>query len=199
MPIAWNEALDASLLDQRQVRRLAWKHVFIPGATRRECQVRLRVLLDDKPKAEVKVAKPDAREEEDGLARLEKRCKRFTAERRRWAYHYRAEGRIAEADIAGMRSCVDFSVGAGGGVADLQTYTLARAVDAKRAMLRMRYEALRGQPDLIMVMDGVCLRGLTTRRLAGGDGIRALELESLLMVALDLIAGAFERGEEKAA
>lgn len=62
------------------------------------------------------------------------------------------------------------------------------ALDAQRALFRKRFVVLRGQADLLEVLDGVCGRRLTLRTLAGGDASKTKVLEAVLKVALDQLA-----------
>lgn len=84
------------------------------------------------------------------------------------------------------RSCLDFTVGSGqaGG---LPGAAVASMSDARRYVFVIRYVVLRGQVDMLSVMDGVCGQGQTLLYLAGGDRNRAAELKTSLRIALDLI------------
>jgi hypothetical protein len=55
---------------------------------------------------------------------------------------------------------------------------------------------LRGQVDMLTVMDGVCGQGYTLRYLAGGDKHRAAELLVALRLALDMLV-AYRAGPVK--
>lgn len=67
----------------------------------------------------------------------------------------------------------------GGGVASM--------TEARRAMFVARFVVLRGQVDMLTVMDGVCGLEHTLRYLAGGNQVRASELEVSLKIALDML------------
>ena len=60
-------------------------------------------------------------------------------------------------------------------------------ITAKRELFVMRWQVLGGQTDMLTVMDGVCAGGMTLRKLGGGGDRKALALEAVLMVALDLV------------
>jgi hypothetical protein len=62
----------------------------------------------------------------------------------------------------------------------------------------IRHMLLQGQPDLLLVMEGVCARGHTPRALAGGNQYRAHELISALRIALDMLISADEAKEAAA-
>ncbi|WP_337186594.1 hypothetical protein [Phenylobacterium sp.] len=112
---------------------------------------------------------------------------RLTAAQRVVAGRYRDGYR--DAGEVSTRSCLDASVG-GGGVALSPVEAMS---DARRQMFVWRYAVLRGQVDMLTVLDGVCGAGHTVRYLAGGDQGRARELEAVLKVALDMLV-AFEAG-----
>lgn len=137
--------------------------------------------------AEVRVGKPvDVRPQvRDGLE-WELGKGRITVIQFREGMRFR-EGFRAAGEV-GLRSCLDVREGRGGGgkgaLAPVEAMTLARA-----EMLVIRYEVLRGQDDMLTVMDGVCGLGFTCRALANGDRRRADDLEVALRLALDLVVG----------
>jgi hypothetical protein len=71
--------------------------------------------------------------------------------------------------------------------------------DKKLQLWVIRNHTLGGQGDLITVMDGVCGQGWTLRYLAGGNQVRAAELEQALRIALDLMVGVRRAKDEAAA
>lgn len=108
---------------------------------------------------------------------------------------------VRDAGEVEMRSCLNVGVGGGSNEG-----TLARVhamSSARRQLFEGRYVVLRGQVDMLTVMDGVCGQGYTLRYLAGGDKHRAAELLVTLKLALDLLvafrAGPPERGLTKPA
>jgi hypothetical protein len=146
--------------------------------------------------AEVKVAaKAEAAEKRDGLEWLAAK-KRLSAEQLAEGFRYR--GLFRDAGPVAMRSCLD--VGAGGGSAGPKGYVdivLVASADARAELDLIRALVLRGQSEMLTVMDGVCGLGWTVRALAGGDQGRARELEALLRAALDQVIA--WRGAKKAA
>lgn len=97
-----------------------------------------------------------------------------------------------------MRSCLD--MGAGGGAAGPKGYAddvVVASTAARQELDLIRGAVLRGQAEMLAVMDGVCGLGWTVRALAGGDQGRARELEALLRAALDQVDA--WRGGKKAA
>lgn len=126
----------------------------------------------------------------DGLLWLIQR-NRLTPVRGREAKAYRADFREAAAEGPSVKSCLDIQV-RGTAKTDGHGGKVVSALDAQRRLFRKRWVYLRGQADLIEVVDGVCGRGLTLRELAGGPvnsaSARAATLEALLMVALDQLA-----------
>lgn len=137
---------------------------------------------------EVKVAKGGWDENEDGLERLA-RSKRTKLDplRLEQAYRYRRLGRLAQLTGGAIKSCLNDTPGSGQGGLPRGDASLVHAYDAKRELLRLRAMVLRGEEEMITVLDGVCLSGLTVRALAGGDGNRARELLAVLKVALQLL------------
>lgn len=133
----------------------------------------------------VRIAKdlPKAKDEEprDGLAWLLKK-RRLTPEQAREGMLYRAG--FKDAGEVELRSSLNMAIGGGG---DMLLPAACAMTDAKRQMLIIRYQVLRGQPDMIAAMDGVCGLGRTVRWLAGHDRHRADEMEIALRLALDLI------------
>lgn len=137
---------------------------------------------------EIKVAKggPDARE--DGLDRLAKsKRSRLDPDRLAQAYRYRRLGRLAQLIGGSIRSCLNDTPGGGADGLPKSDAGMAHAVDAKRELLRLRAMVLRGEEDMITVLDAVCLNGMTITTLAGGDGNRGRELMAVLKVALQLL------------
>ncbi len=134
---------------------------------------------------------PQAR---DGLLWLISR-NRLTPLRTRAARAYRQDFREAAAEGPTLKSCLDVREGGGSGLPPAgPTGEVVYALDAQRSLFRKRFVILRGQADLLDVLDGVCGRGLTLREMAGGNGHKAAALEGLLKVALDLL-GQGERAD----
>lgn len=164
------------------------------GCDKVEGSKRYQILTRPGGRAEVKVA---TREEpavlvRDGLAWLVRK-KRLSVEQRVAAYKYQAAFRDAGEEAAIKSSLGDGlqEVHTAPGSRDGHATTLVLgAVQAKRELFRMRFEILRGQTDMLTVMDGVCGVGWSPRELANGNGHKANELETVLRVALDLIAAA---------
>jgi len=122
-------------------------------------------------------------EPRDGLAWLVKK-RRLNAAQAREAMLYRQGFR--DAGEVTMRSCLDVGVG-GGQAVGLPDATVLSMTQARRDLFVARYTVLRGQVDMLTVMDGVSGHGYTLRALAGGDHHRASELEVALKLALDML------------
>jgi hypothetical protein len=107
---------------------------------------------------------------------------------------YRADFRDAEASGPNLRSCLNITEGGvGSRASDGPGTQVIRNLDAQRRLFVSRFVILRGQADLLEVLDAVCGRGLTLRDLAGGRTPQAMVLEKLLKVALDqLVQGALD-------
>lgn len=137
--------------------------------------------------AVVKVAAPaevkDPSAGKDGLVYLGQKG-RLTPAQVREGFVYR--DLVRDGGEVALRSCLNGGVG-GGGVGTAAPSPLVSLASARRELLVLRQVVLRGQCDMLTVMDGVCGAGLTVRALAGGDQPRARDLEVLLKAALDLI------------
>lgn len=136
----------------------------------------------------------DIPQDRDGLLWLIAR-NRLSPSRAREARSYRQDYRRAASEGPTMKSCLDVREGGGSGRPPSgPTGEVIYEVDARRSLFRKRHVILKGQADLLDVLDGVCGRGLTLREMAGGNGHKAAALETLLKVALDLLGDA-ERAE----
>lgn len=107
----------------------------------------------------------------------------------RQARDYRQDFRDAERSGVNLKSCLAMAEG-GRGVrsGDGPTGQVLHNLAAQRALFVRRFVILRGQADLLEVLDAVCGRGLTLRELAAGRTPQAMVLEKLLKVALDQLA-----------
>jgi hypothetical protein len=94
---------------------------------------------------------------------------------------------IRDAGDVALKSCLDDSVGGGGRPGATSPSPLVSLTTARRQLLVVRWQVLRGQPDMVLVVDGVCGARHTIRYLAGGDKHRARDLEVTLKLALDLV------------
>lgn len=129
--------------------------------------------------------KPEPADDRDGLLWLVKK-RRIKGDRQKAAMAYRAAFRDASGPT--IKSALDFSGGFGrGSGTDFQHAAAVGSAHAKRALFALRWNVLSGQDDMLIVMDGVCGIGQSLRTLAGGDSRKAMALEAVLMVALDLI------------
>lgn len=129
---------------------------------------------------------PPAAVVRDGLIWLQRKGG-FGPAQVREALAYRAA--FTDAGELSMKSCLDVREG-GHGAAGPGMYFDAGVVSmttARRFLWVARFTVLRGQVDLLTVMDGICGQGWTARDLAGGDKHRARDLEVVLRVALDLM------------
>lgn len=112
---------------------------------------------------------------------------RITAEAKAVGERYGALWRAAEADPA-IRSNADDSItGAGGDPVGAAFVVACGRVDAERRLNHLR-EVIASQSDLVAALDLICGKELTPRE-ASINGAAAARLESLLIVALDLLVG----------
>ena len=119
----------------------------------------------------------------DGLEWLIKK-KRLTPERAVAAMFYRGLYRDAgPVSIASSLGALD-RVDQGARGVELRA---AGRDTARRQLLTLRGEVLRGQVDMLTALDGVAGVGHCLRELTGGDRWRADELEAALKIALDLV------------
>jgi len=189
----WTDTMDAVLLKGRDAEPpVGWKRLVLdiaPGMTRQRAERRYRLL---------KGASPDEGQRRvDGLLWLLER-KRLGGVRGAMALRYREMFR----DAGGVSIKSSANVGAGGGAPGPGLHAEAAMVShtqAQRDLFRVRWVVLRGQVDMLTVLDGVCGIGHTLRQLAGGNDRRAGELEAVLKVALDLIGDEFEGVSKKVA
>ncbi|MDZ4373998.1 MAG: hypothetical protein U1C74_21595 [Phenylobacterium sp.] len=127
--------------------------------------------------------------ERDGLEWLERKG-RLTGSRLQAAKHARAVIRAIEGPS--LRSCLEGD-GIRGSAAGFCLAPAEASASAKRELFVLRWVVLHGQDDLWTVVEGVCGGGHTLRGLAGGGSAdqvkaRAKVLETVLMIALDLVA-----------
>ena len=134
--------------------------------------------------------------ERDGLVWLAKK-KRLSVGQLAEGLAYRNAFR--DAGELSMKSCLDVGAGVGGqaGPGDIADRAVISMTTARRELFVARYQVMRGQVDMLTVMDGVCGVGWTVRDLAAGDQVRARELEAVLKVALDLLVA--NRAQDEAA
>jgi hypothetical protein len=199
----WSDADDGRLINMR-LNGEEWD--AIKAALHRpleECRARLRELSRFAEQAlamegrtiVVRTAPPsegEGRDDRDGLLWLE-RHRRLTSRQLTEGTFYRLDFKAAEAAGATLRSGLDFGVRVKRSSAPTGHAThVVSAVDAQRRLYFKRFVVLRGQADMLDVLDGVCGRGRTLRDLAGGNGHEAKALEKLLRAALDLLASARE-------
>lgn len=141
-----------------------------------------------KGEAVVKIAVERAHADEemdgrDGLMWL-KQKNRLTAEQMKAALW--CSDLIRDGGEVALRSCLEAEGGGGSATARSPSPIVSRT-SAKRELLIVRWVVLRGQKDMILVIDGVCGARHTLRYLAGGKQQRARDLEVLLKAALDQI------------
>lgn len=162
------------------------------GLSNRE-RVRARKAIPRAPRipkgeAVVRVAASPVRDEEmdgrDGLAWLKQKG-RITALQLKAAMW--CSDLIRDAGEVALPSCLEVS-GCGGSAGGPSPSPIVSRTDAKRHLFVVRYQVLRGQPHMLMVIDGICGARHTLRYLAGGDKHRARDLETILKIALDLVA-----------
>lgn len=158
-----------------------------------------------RPDKVVRVAReprPVEPSDRDGLLWLAKK-KRLTTPQVGAGLYVRGLFRRDQASGVSLKSSLDVSAaagvyncGKGGGLPLGGDYTDAQA---KLELFVVRELTLGKQPDLLLVVDGVCGLGHTVRFLAGNNQLRAAELEASLRIALDLIAKSRRDKEEAAA
>jgi hypothetical protein len=145
-----------------------------------------------KPKGEVvvKVAvagskKKPAADKEDGLLWLTRKGW-ITPKQGAMGLHY---SDLARAAPDGGIKIVDLE-GAGGGGSVGGGLPFGGSYSDGQAALELyviRQHLLAAEPDLLLVMEGVCVRRHTPRFLAGGNQCRAHELLSALRIALNIL------------
>ncbi len=141
---------------------------------------------EDAKVVKVAPAKVEDEIDRDGLAWMAKK-KRLNVTQLAEAMFYRNNFR--DAGELSMKSCLDVVEG-GRGAAGAGMYFdggVVTMTTARRHLLVARFQVLRGQIDMLTVMDGICGLGRTARYLASGDQQRAREMEAILRVALDLL------------
>lgn len=142
----------------------------------------------ERGEAVVRVAAAPKKDEEmdgrDGLMWL-KQKNRLKADQLKAALW--CSDRLRDAGEVALRSCLE--AGVGGGRPDQSSPSpLVSMTTAKRELFVLRFQVLRGQKDMILVIEGVCGARHTLRYLAGGDKHKARDLEMALRLALDLVA-----------
>lgn len=121
----------------------------------------------------------------DGLVWLVERG-RLTVRRATAALDWRFAYRAAEG--VPLKSCLDPQLARGSGQRAFQPPAMETPAEAKRWLFEMRWLVLKGQADIVGVLDQVVGQGLILRDLAGGDGHKAATLEALLKAGLDMVA-----------
>lgn len=162
------------------------------GLSKREQKLRAksRVAVSRYPKVEpearvVKVStEPPEPMDRDGLIWLHKK-KRITAAQAKEGIHYRDLFRSALAGEASIPSNIPTGKVGGGQQGGLPFGDSFTDSAAKLALFVVRWNVLHGEPELLTVMDGVCGVGHTVRYLAGGNQLRAAQLEAALRIALN--------------
>jgi hypothetical protein len=181
MTLDWTKEMDAALLKGRDADPpVGWKRLVLaiaPGLTRAEAEKRLRLLKGGSPDEGGPLRA-------DGLAWLLRKG-RLSAARAEQAARYRKAFR----DAGGVSVKSSANVGTGGGAPGPGHFEVAMNAhtQGQRDLFHMQAEVLKGQFDMLIVMDAVCGIGHSLRELAGGDWVRANELEVALKVALDLL------------
>lgn len=203
----WTQEMDDLLVERRVTKGLPWKSVApIGGMNAKRCQGRLKVLARGRP--EVKQGAPAAPaepEDRDGLDWLVAK-KRLSHKQGLAGYDYRRLHRhVIDMGGAPLGSSMENLLSTGGaatfgGGPTGGSYT---ASAARAELFRIHWLVLKGQTDLLTVMEGVCGKGHTVRYLAGPGSqqqVRAAQLEAALKIALDLIlADEAERSAKKIA
>lgn len=195
----WTPERDRQLLALRQPetgRPSPWRLVTLRlGLGKSACQRRLDAL---NAAAEQPVRKPVAVREvapmrRDGLDWLRAK-KRISAAQFAAGMAYRRRVRAADAEGGAIKSSLDIVEGRGSGGAGFAVTPVEAGAEAKAWLFRVRHVLLKGQPDMITVLDAVCGQGHTLTALADGNDRRALELEAYLKVGLDLLDAHLKEG-----
>lgn len=191
--VQWTQEMDAALVDLRVTRKVAWKVVSVCDAdgetvSLTHCRKRLKWLqaTAGAPGAGP-VAKAQEPSDRDGLLWLAKK-KRLKHLQVQEGLYYRGLYRRGSTDGGTIRSCLDVRVGGGSGQGGLPLGGDFNDAQSKLELFVVRQIVLHGQVDVLTVMDGVCGLGHSVRFLAGGDQMRAAQLEAVLRVALDQMA-----------
>lgn len=189
--VLWTEDMDERLKDFRE-RNIAWPTVASAlKVSVARCKTRFaklnagvaRVATNAAPKTEVR---------EDGLVWVIQK-KKIKPHHIVQARLYRSLHRMADLSGGVLKSCLDVGVGGGSNGAMMITEAFLQQAEitaATRRLFVIRMIVLAGQPELLTAMDGICGVGHTPMALAGGNGHRAKELETLLRVGLDLMHAA---------
>ncbi|MDP1738902.1 MAG: hypothetical protein Q8L23_15855 [Caulobacter sp.] len=171
----------------------------VKGFSKAQVIERWNALVKGLPGPEPRVGKRDAvADDEDGLVRLVRKG-RLSPDQKAQAVRWRRLSRLAQL-CAGPVKMANYDGVGGGRDHDLKADgALAEALAAKRELFELRWIVLRGEDEMLTVLDGVCVGGHTVRALAGGDGPRAMVLEAVLKVALNLLHNAANPPVQKAA
>lgn len=192
MSRTWTPEMDAKLLKERAAKR-PWKSVILSlGVGKTAAQRRYEFLIQAPERADTtpRLVREIRTPERDGLDWLRQK-KRLNPRRFKAGLTYREWFRDAGGPaIKSGLNVVEGGPGLGMGL----PLALEGMTDAKARLFRVRHVVLKGQPDMVLVLDAVCGTRQTLMSLANGNGHRANELEAVLMVALDLVAAHLEEG-----
>jgi len=148
------------------------------------------------PKVTGQTAAVEKPEDRDGLEWLIRKGRLGSGQsaktRAKAGRYYRRLYRDAPLDgTTPLRSCLDDSVRGGGGVG------LPPALVQTDAAVKLHFvrAAISHHEEMTDLLDAVCGRGTTVRSLACGNDRRAVEMETALRIALDLVALAKENME----
>lgn len=159
----------------------------VRGFSREEVINRWNVLTSGQPTpTPARPRQPRTDDREDGLERLVRKG-RLTAQQEAQLRRWRKLSRLAQLAAGPVKVTNYDSIGGGADVNMLGDGALAESLAAKRELFELRWVVLRGEVDMLTVLDGVGVGGQTIRGLAGGDGNRGRELEAVLRVALNLL------------
>lgn len=186
MTSAERQALVAARQKAREEARAVSERVAETLALDRRRGAAFRVEGEDSQKDKAARERPYRRQ--PGLDWLARKGRISEAQRQAGA-RYGEAFRLAEPTVA-IGSTLEVQPGLGGGGPPLKVL-IARAgmrqqAEARLALYRKR---LLGHPGLIAACDLVCGRELTPREAGGGER-EGLRVEAVLLVALDLLAGA---------
>lgn len=185
----WTKEMDDELIERRVVQKLKWRSVAPIGCMNaKKCQGRLKVLQNGRPEVAKAVAESSEKaelEDYDGLDWLVRK-KRLSHAQGLKGYDYR---RLFRRALPGAPIKSNFGMELGGGAfgSGLPNVEEYGDASAKLDLFVIRWNVLLGQADLLTVMNGVCGIGHTVRMLAGGNQLRAAQLEAALRIALDLM------------
>lgn len=201
--VVWSDRMDNVLEDLRLRGKVPWKAVAVRTddghlVSKKDCQDRLKLLLSGRPRPVAASPASVEPNDKDGVEWLhkKKRLSFVQAQKALWYRELMKRGSMG----ASIKSCLASAESGGGGSNNGGLPMGGSYVDsaAQLELFVVRSMILHNEPDLLTVMDGVCGLGHTVRYLAGGDQLRAAQLEAALRIALNMLI-ANDKAKEAAA